>query len=143
MLVRHEPVGVVGAIVPWNVPQFVTMAKVAPSLIAGCTMVLKPSPETPLDAYFMAEMLEEAGLPPGVLNIVPAGREVGEYLVRHRDNVDKIAFTGSTAAGRRIASICGEQLKRVTPRARRQVGRHHPRRRRLWPPRWTVSRWRR
>jgi betaine-aldehyde dehydrogenase len=113
VIVRHEPVGVVGAIVPWNVPQFVTMAKLAPALIAGCTVVLKPSPETPLDAFLMAEWLHEAGVPAGVVNIVPAGREVGEHLVRH-PGVDKIAFTGSTAAGRRIASICGEQLKRVT-----------------------------
>ncbi len=113
VIVRREPVGVVGAIVPWNVPLFVGMLKVAPALAAGCTMVLKPSPETPLDAYLMAEALEEAGLPKGVLNIVAAGREVGEHLVRH-PGVDKIAFTGSTGAGRRIASICGEQLKRCT-----------------------------
>jgi aldehyde dehydrogenase (NAD+) len=111
--VRREPVGVVGAIVPWNVPLFVTMLKVAPALAAGCTLVLKPAPETPLDAYVLAEIAAEAGLPEGVLNVVPAGREVGEHLVRHPD-VDKIAFTGSTAAGRRIASLCGEQLKRVT-----------------------------
>ena len=113
VLVRREPVGVVGAIVPWNVPQFVTMSKLAPALLAGCTMVLKPSPETPLDAFLMAELLNEAGVPKGVVSVVPAGREVGEHLVRHR-GVDKIAFTGSTAAGRRIASICGEQLKRVS-----------------------------
>jgi aldehyde dehydrogenase (NAD+) len=113
VLVRREPVGVVGAIVPWNVPQFVTMSKLAPALLAGCTMVLKPSPETPLDAFLMAELLTEAGVPKGVVSIVPAGREVGEHLVRH-SGVDKIAFTGSTAAGRRIASICGEQLKRVS-----------------------------
>jgi aldehyde dehydrogenase (NAD+) len=113
VLVRREPVGVVGAVVPWNVPLFVTMLKLAPALAAGCTMVLKPAPETPLDAYLLAEALEEAGLPKGVVNIVAAGRDVGEHLVRHED-VDKIAFTGSTAAGMRIASICGEQLKRYT-----------------------------
>jgi aldehyde dehydrogenase (NAD+) len=113
VIVRHEPVGVVGAIVPWNVPQFVTMSKLAPALLAGCTIVLKPSPETPLDAFLMAEILVEAGVPKGVVSIIPAGREVGEHLVRH-PGVDKIAFTGSTAAGRRIASICGEQLKRVS-----------------------------
>src|SRR5256714_1817542 len=111
VIVRHEGVGVVGAIVPWNVPQFVTMSKLAPALLAGCTIVLKPSPETPLDAFLMAELLSEAGVPEGVVSIVPAGREVGEHLVRHA-GVDEIAFTGSTAAGRRIASICGEQLKR-------------------------------
>jgi betaine-aldehyde dehydrogenase len=113
VIVRHEGVGVVGAIVPWNVPQFVTMAKLAPALLAGCTIVIKPSPETPLDAFFMAELLEEAGVPKGVVSIVPAGREVGEHLVRH-PGVDKIAFTGSTAAGRKIAGICGEQLKRCS-----------------------------
>ncbi|MEE9280680.1 MAG: aldehyde dehydrogenase [Myxococcota bacterium] len=113
VLVRREPVGVVGAIVPWNVPLFTTLLKLGPALAAGCTVVLKPAPETPLDAYVLAEALAEAGLPPGVVNIVPAGREVGEHLVKHPD-VDKIAFTGSTAAGKRIASLCGEQLKRVT-----------------------------
>ncbi|NUW45362.1 aldehyde dehydrogenase [Nonomuraea rhodomycinica] len=111
--VRREPVGVVAAIVPWNVPQFVAMTKIAPALLAGCTLVLKPAPETPLDAYPLAEMAQEAGVPAGVLNIVAAGREAGEHLVSH-PGVDKVAFTGSTAAGRRIASICGEQLKRVS-----------------------------
>ena len=112
-LVRREPVGVVGAIVPWNVPLFVTMLKLAPCLAAGATMVLKPAPETPLDAIILAEAVAAAGVPAGVVNIVPADREVGEHLVRH-PQVDKIAFTGSTAAGRRIAALCGEQLKRVT-----------------------------
>jgi aldehyde dehydrogenase (NAD+) len=113
MTIRREPVGVVAAIVPWNVPQFVSMTKIAPALLAGCTIVLKPAPETPLDSYLLAEIVLEAGLPPGVLNIVAAGREAGEHLVSHPD-VDKVAFTGSTAAGRRIAAICGEQLKRVS-----------------------------
>src|SRR3954454_24822240 len=113
VIVRREPVGVVAGIVPWNVPQFVTMSKLAPVLVSGCTMVLKPAPETPLDAYLMAEILHEAGVPAGVVNIVPAGREVGEHLVRHA-GIDKVAFTGSTAAGRAIASICGEQLKRCS-----------------------------
>jgi betaine-aldehyde dehydrogenase len=112
-LVRREPVGVVGAIVPWNVPQFVIMLKLGPALAAGATVVLKPAPETPLDAMLLAEAAEEAGVPAGVLNIVPAGREVGEHLVTH-DGVDKISFTGSTAAGKRIAGLCGERLKRVT-----------------------------
>jgi betaine-aldehyde dehydrogenase len=75
--------------------------------------VIKPSPETPLDAMKMAEILEESGIPKGVVSVIPAGREVGEHLVKH-SGVDKIAFTGSTAAGRRIAAICGEQLKRCT-----------------------------
>jgi len=113
VIVRREPVGVVAAIVPWNVPQFVTMAKLAPALITGCTIIVKPSPETPLDAFLMAEWLEEAGIPKGVVSVVPAGREVSEHLVRHA-GIDKVAFTGSTAAGRRIASICGEQLKRCS-----------------------------
>jgi len=113
VIVRREPAGVVGAIVPWNVPQFVIMSKLAPALIAGCTIVVKPSPETPLDAFLMADLLNQAGIPKGVVSVIPAGREVGEHLVRH-PGVDKIAFTGSTAAGRRIASICGEQLKRVS-----------------------------
>ena len=113
VLVRREPVGVVGAIVPWNVPQFTTMAKLAPALLTGCTIVIKPSPETPLDGMLMAELLQEAGIPTGVVSIIPAGREVGEHLVRH-PGVDKIAFTGSTAAGRQIAAICGEQLKRCS-----------------------------
>ncbi|MDQ1520439.1 MAG: aldehyde dehydrogenase [Actinomycetota bacterium] len=113
VIVRHEPVGVVAAIVPWNVPQFVTMSKLAPALLSGCTIVIKPAPETPLDAFLMAELLQEAGIPKGVVSVVPAGREVGEHLVRHA-GVDKVAFTGSTAAGRRIGAICGEQLKRVS-----------------------------
>jgi acyl-CoA reductase-like NAD-dependent aldehyde dehydrogenase len=112
-LVTREPVGVVAAIVPWNAPQLLTMLKLAPALIAGCTVVLKPAPETPLDAYLLGELLQAAGLPEGVLNIVPAGREVSEHLVTH-PGVDKVTFTGSTAAGRRIASLCGQDLRRVT-----------------------------
>ena len=111
--VRREPVGVVAAIVPWNVPQFTIMTKLPAALVAGCTVVIKPAPETPLDSYLLAELIEQAELPPGVVNIVPAGREVGEHLVSHAD-VDKVAFTGSTAAGRRIGSICGQQLKRCS-----------------------------
>jgi betaine-aldehyde dehydrogenase len=113
VLVRHEGVGVVAAIVPWNVPQFVTMAKLAPALLSGSSIIIKPAPETPLDALWVADMLVEAGVPKGVVSVVPAGREVGEHLVRH-PGVDKVAFTGSTAAGRIIAAICGEQLKRVS-----------------------------
>jgi betaine-aldehyde dehydrogenase len=104
---------VVGAIVPWNVPLFTTMLKLAPAMAAGCTVVLKPAPETPLDAYILAEAAEAAGVPAGVLNIVAAGREVGEHLVTH-PGVDKIAFTGSTAAGRAIAALCGQLLRRCT-----------------------------
>ncbi len=111
--VRHEPVGVVAAIVPWNNPLFILLLKVTPALAAGCTIVAKPSPETPLTANFIAEAAEAAGLPPGVLNIVPGGRETGEHLVRHL-GIDKVSFTGSTAAGRKIGAICGEHLKRVS-----------------------------
>jgi betaine-aldehyde dehydrogenase len=111
--VTQEPAGVVAAIVPWNVPQFTLMLKLAPALIAGCTVVAKPSPETPLDTFLLAEWIKEAGIPDGVVNIVPAGREVGAHLVAHPD-VDKVSFTGSTAAGRKIGAVCGEQLKRVT-----------------------------
>jgi aldehyde dehydrogenase (NAD+) len=113
VIVRREPVGVVAAIPPWNVPQFTTISKVVPALLAGNTVVVKPAPETPLDTYLMAELLEEAGVPAGVVNIVAAGREVGEHLVAH-PGIDKVAFTGSTAAGRKIAAVCGEQLKRVS-----------------------------
>lgn len=110
---RRAPVGVVGAIVPWNVPQFLIMPKLIPALIAGCTVVVKPAPETPLDALWLAEMLEQVELPEGVVSVITGGRDVGEALVRH-PGVDKIAFTGSSAIGRRIAAICGEQLKRVS-----------------------------
>ena len=96
---RRAPVGVVGAIVPWNVPQFLIMPKLIPALIAGCTVVVKPAPETPLDALWLAEMLDEIDLPEGVVSIIPGGRETGEALVRHPD-VDKISFTGSSATGR-------------------------------------------
>jgi betaine-aldehyde dehydrogenase len=109
----REPVGVVGQIVPWNAPLILTMANLAPALIAGCTVVLKPAPETPLDAYLLAEASVEAELPPGILNIVPADRANSEALVRH-PLVDKISFTGSSATGRRIAALCGAQFKRVT-----------------------------
>ena len=113
VIVRHEPVGVVAAIPPWNVPQFTIMSKLAPALLAGCTVVVKPAPEAPLDPYLLAELLQEAGVPPGVVNIVAGGREVGAHLVAH-PGVDKVSFTGSTAAGRAIGQVCGEQLKRVS-----------------------------
>lgn len=112
-VVTRSPVGVVGAIVPWNVPQAITFLKIAPALAAGCTVVLKPAPETVLDAFLMAEAAFAAGLPPGVLNVVPGGRELGAYLVDH-PGVDKVSFTGSTAAGRAIARSCGESLRPVT-----------------------------
>ncbi|MFJ4757123.1 MULTISPECIES: aldehyde dehydrogenase [Streptomyces] len=113
ILVRREPVGVVAAVVPWNVPQFVAAAKLAPALLAGCTVVLKPSPESPLDAYLLAEIAAEAGLPEGVLSVLPADREVSEYLVGH-PGVDKVSFTGSVAAGKRVMEVAARNLTRVT-----------------------------
>jgi aldehyde dehydrogenase (NAD+) len=113
LIIRHEPIGVVAGIVPWNYPQTLSSFKYAPALAAGNTIVLKPSPETVLDSYVFAEAVLAAGLPPGVVNIVPGGRELGAYLVQHRD-VDKVAFTGSTAAGRQIAEVCGRLLRPVS-----------------------------
>ena len=112
-LIVREPVGVVGAIIPWNAPLSLITYKVAPALLAGCTVVLKCSPEAPGDAYVVAEVAESIGLPAGVLNVVTADREVSERVVRD-PRVDKITFTGSTAAGRRIASLCGERIARCT-----------------------------
>jgi aldehyde dehydrogenase (NAD+) len=106
LLVR-EPVGVVAAIIPWNA------YKVAAALIAGCTVIIKASPEAPASPYFMAEVCEEIGLPAGVVNVLTAEREVSELLVRNH-GIDKVSFTGSTAAGRKIASICGDRIARVT-----------------------------
>ncbi len=112
LLVR-EPVGVVAAIIPWNAPATIIAAKCAPALLAGCTIIVKASPEAPGAAYLLAQACERAGLPPGVLNVLTADRQVSECLVRHA-GVDKVAFTGSTAAGRRIGSICGERVARCT-----------------------------
>ena len=111
--VRRVPVGVVAAIVPWNYPQVLSMFKIAPAMAVGCTVVLKPSPEAALDAFLIAEAAEAAAVPAGVLNIVPGGREAGAHLVSH-SRVDKVAFTGSTAAGRAIAETCGRLLRPVT-----------------------------
>ena len=112
-LIVREPVGVVGAIIPWNAPLIMITYKVAPALLAGCTVVLKCSPEAPGEGYVLAEVARAIGLPDGVLNVVTADREVSELLVRD-PRVDKITFTGSTAAGRRIGSICGERIARCT-----------------------------
>ncbi|WP_280421744.1 aldehyde dehydrogenase [Nocardia carnea] len=111
--VRHEPVGVVGAVAPWNMPMLMVVAKLVPALLAGCTVVLKPSPETPLDAYLMAELVAESQIPPGVVSILPGDRDLGRYLVGHPD-LEKVSFTGSTAAGREVAAACGSSLKRVS-----------------------------
>jgi betaine-aldehyde dehydrogenase len=112
ILVR-EPVGVVGAIVPWNAPAMLTATKVAPALAAGCTVILKASPEAPGHALLLAEIAEDIGLPAGVLNVVTADRGPSEALVSD-ERVDKISFTGSSAAGRRIASIVGGRMGRFT-----------------------------
>ena len=111
--IRKQPVGVVAAVVPWNMPQFLTVAKVIPALLAGCSVVLKPAPESVLDAQLLADLVAEADLPPGVLNVVPGGREIGEVLVSHA-GVDKVSFTGSTAAGRQVALACAAGLKQVS-----------------------------
>ncbi|WP_067903026.1 aldehyde dehydrogenase [Nocardia vaccinii] len=111
--VVRSPIGVVAAIVPLNYPQCLSFFKLAPALAAGCSVVMKPSPETVIDAYLVAEAVLEAGLPPGVVNIVPAGREVGMHLVGH-PGVDKVSFTGSTSAGREIGALCGSLLRPVT-----------------------------
>ena len=109
----REPVGVVAAIAPWNAPLFSMIIKLAPALVAGCTVIMKPAPETPLEAYILAECVETAGFPPGVINLIAAEREVSDYLVRH-PGVDKVSFTGSSATGKRIAAVCADRIARVT-----------------------------
>lgn len=111
--VIREPVGVVGAIIAWNGPLHFISAKVAPALLAGCTIVLKLSPEAPGEGLLVAQIAHDIGLPPGVLNVVTADRQVSELLVTD-SRVDKITFTGSTAAGRRIASLAGQRIARCT-----------------------------
>ncbi|WP_277370325.1 aldehyde dehydrogenase [Rhodococcus rhodochrous] len=111
--VSREPVGVVAAVIAWNVPLFLMINKLGPALLAGCTVVLKPAPESPLTTNVLAEIFTEAGLPEGVLSLVPGGAETGEYLVSHPD-VDKITFTGSTAVGRHIGEIAARGLKRCS-----------------------------
>ncbi len=112
-LVLKEAVGVVAAITPWNYPLHQAVAKVAAALAAGCTVVLKPSAVAPLSAFILAEVIDAAGLPPGVFNLVSgAGSVVGEALARH-PRVDMISFTGSTAAGRRVSELAAGTIKRV------------------------------
>ncbi len=108
-----EPVGVCGQIVPWNYPLMLATWKLAPALAAGCTVVLKPDPQTPLSALRIAELATEVGIPEGVINVVPGDGHVGAYLVRH-PGVDKIAFTGSTATGAEVMRLAADPLKRVT-----------------------------
>ena len=110
----REPVGVVGAIVPWNFPLNLAMWKVAPALAAGCTVVLKPATETPLTALALGQVMVDAGLPPGALNVVSGGgRSAGMALVRH-PGVDKISFTGSTEVGKMIMKEAADTVKRIT-----------------------------
>ncbi len=111
--VLKEPVGVVAAIVPWNMPQFLIVTKLVPALLAGCTVVLKPAAESPLDALLLSEMVAESGLPDGVVNVVIGDRSIGEALVAH-PGVDKVSFTGSTAAGRAVAGGCAAKLTKVS-----------------------------
>jgi len=112
-LVRRKPVGVVAGIIPWNAPSYLTMLKLGPALVTGCSIVIKSAPEAPLSLYPLAEAAMAVGLPAGVLNVVPGGREAGEYLVNH-PSVDKVSFTGSVATGRRIAERAGQRLMPVT-----------------------------
>jgi len=111
--IHREPVGVVAAIVPWNMPQFLITTKLIPALLAGCTVVVKPAPESPLNALLLAEMIAEIGLPEGVVSVLPGDAAVGEHLVKH-PGVDKVSFTGSTAAGRAVAAACATDLRRVS-----------------------------
>ncbi|KUN18288.1 aldehyde dehydrogenase [Streptomyces corchorusii] len=113
VLVRREPVGVVAAVIPWNAPHQSALVKIVPALLAGCTVVLKTSPENALVTLLLGEILTAAGVPEGVVSILPADRATSEYLISH-PGIDKIAFTGSTGAGRTIAAIAGRQLKRVS-----------------------------
>ncbi|MCW0054073.1 aldehyde dehydrogenase family protein, partial [Burkholderia pseudomallei] len=110
---RREPVGVVAAIVPWNFPLMIAVWKVMPALAAGCTIVLKPSPETPLTALRLAELALEAGVPPGVFNVVTGGAMAGEALVGST-LVSKISFTGSTLVGKKIGRVAIDNMTRVT-----------------------------
>jgi betaine-aldehyde dehydrogenase len=111
--VRQVPVGVVGAIVPWNTPLFIAALKLGPALAAGCTVVLKPAPDAPLEFGVLTQALEEAGIPDGVVNIVNGGATTGKLLTEH-PGVDKVSFTGSTAVGARIAASCGSRLRRCS-----------------------------
>jgi len=111
---RHEPVGVVGQIIPWNFPLLMAMWKIGAALATGCTIILKPAEQTPLSALYLAELIDEAGFPPGVVNIVPGfGETAGSALVDH-PLVNKIAFTGSTEVGKMIMANAAKGLKRVT-----------------------------
>jgi aldehyde dehydrogenase (NAD+) len=111
-VLRREPAGVAALVVPWNAPLGLLMVKLAPALLAGCTVIAKPAPETPLDTYPLAEVLREAGVPDGVVSIVPGDAEVGDHLVSH-PGVDSVSLTGSVRAGKRIMQVCADRLARV------------------------------
>ena len=127
--IRKQPVGVAAGIIPWNVPLFIIALKLGPAMAAGVPIVLKPAPETPLDSYLFAEAVIEADIPPGVINIVPSGRENAEYILRH-PGVDKVSFTGSTAVGQAHRLGLRRAAQAGDARARRQVGGDRARRRR-------------
>ncbi|SKO18190.1 aldehyde dehydrogenase [Mycobacteroides abscessus subsp. abscessus] len=112
-LVTREPAGVVAAIAAWNVPLFLALNKIGPAFLAGCTVVLKPAAETPLSSFILAEVFAEAGVPEGVLSVVPGGAETGRALTNN-PGVDVFSFTGSTAVGKEIAEIAAKNLKKVT-----------------------------
>ena len=112
-VVTRQPVGVVAAITAWNVPLYLNTAKLAPALLSGSSVILKPSSATPLSALWLADLFREAGLPEGVLSVVTGPSSVGDHLVSHPD-VDKISFTGSTEVGRHIAGIAAQGLKRCS-----------------------------
>jgi betaine-aldehyde dehydrogenase len=112
-LIVREPAGVIGAVVPFNGPLMSAAAKIAPALAAGCPIVFKPAPETPLDAFVLAEAAEAANVPAGVVNIVPGDAAAGAALVAH-PGIDRVVFTGSTAAGRAISEACAGTFKRLT-----------------------------
>ena len=111
--VLREPVGVVAAVLAWNVPLFLAVNKLSPALLAGCTVLLKPAPESPLSTHVLAEIFAEAGVPEGVISVLPGGAETGEYLVSH-PGIDKITFTGSSPVGRKIGAIAAQNLKRCS-----------------------------
>jgi len=112
-LVKRVPIGVAGLITPWNFPLTLIIVKLGPALVAGCTVVVKPAPETPLTARMLMDAVAAAGIPPGVVNLVTGGGRTGQALVEH-DQVQKISFTGSTAVGRAIGAECGRRLRPVT-----------------------------
>jgi aldehyde dehydrogenase (NAD+) len=111
--VRYEPVGVCALITPWNYPIGMACFKIGPSLVAGCTVVIKAPSEAPLESLIVAEASRAAGIPKGVINVVSGGREVGDYLI-HRPEIDKVSFTGSTAVGKHIAGVCAARMARCS-----------------------------